>query len=52
MRSVDLQTIKEYACEDADITLQLKPLLDKELVGGQCKKTLRRGGDAVAKGVD
>ncbi len=31
MRSVDLQTIKEYACEDADITLQLKPLLEKEM---------------------
>lgn len=31
MRSVDLQTIKEYACEDADITLQLKPLLAKEM---------------------
>ncbi len=33
MRSVDLETIKEYAAEDADITLQLKlvfePLLDK-----------------------
>jgi len=38
MRSVDLQTIKEYACEDADITLQLKPLLDKELVKGNVKK--------------
>ena len=32
MRSVDLQTIKEYACEDADITFQLKPLLEKEMV--------------------
>jgi DNA polymerase-1 len=35
MRSVDLQTIKEYACEDADITLQLKPLLEKELEEGK-----------------
>jgi len=32
MRDVDLQTIKEYAAEDADITLQLKPHLDKQLV--------------------
>ncbi len=33
MRSVDMETIKEYAAEDADITLQLKlvfePLLDE-----------------------
>jgi len=34
MRSVDLQTIKEYACEDADFTLQLKPLLEKEMIHG------------------
>jgi DNA polymerase-1 len=38
MRSVDFETIKEYACEDADITLQLKPLLEKELVDGNVKK--------------
>ena len=31
MRQVDLEQIKEYACEDADITFQLKVLLDKEL---------------------
>ncbi|HWR99404.1 MAG TPA: DNA polymerase I, partial [Prolixibacteraceae bacterium] len=34
MRAVDLQVIKEYACEDADMTLQLKPLLEKELIDG------------------
>lgn len=34
MRSVDFQTIKEYACEDVDFTLQLKPLLEKELKEG------------------
>ncbi|MEI7423123.1 MAG: DNA polymerase I [Prolixibacteraceae bacterium] len=38
MRSVDLETIKEYACEDADITLQLKPLLEKELIEGKITK--------------
>jgi DNA polymerase-1 len=38
MRSVDLQTIKEYACEDADITLQLKPLLEKEMIEGNVTK--------------
>ncbi len=38
MRSVDLQIIKEYACEDADMTLQLKPLLEKELIGGNVMK--------------
>lgn len=31
MRQVDLQQIKEYACEDADITLQLKPLLAADM---------------------
>ncbi|MEI7831176.1 MAG: DNA polymerase I [Prolixibacteraceae bacterium] len=38
MRSVDLQTIKEYACEDADFTLQLKPLLEKEMIEGKVTK--------------
>ncbi len=31
MRSVGLETIKEYAAEDADITWQLKEILEKEL---------------------
>ncbi len=31
MRSVDLETIKEYAAEDADITWQLKEILEKEI---------------------
>ena len=31
MREVELNLIKEYAAEDADITLQLKPILDKQL---------------------
>ena len=31
MRQVDLEQIKEYACEDADIAFQLKSLLDDEL---------------------
>ena len=31
MRQVDLEQIKEYAGEDADITFQLKPLLDTDL---------------------
>ncbi len=31
MRDVDLQLIKEYAGEDADLTLQLKAVLEKEL---------------------
>lgn len=35
MRSVDMQTIKEYACEDADFTLQLKPFLEKEMAAAQ-----------------
>ncbi len=31
MRSVDLESIREYACEDADVTWQLKEILEKEL---------------------
>ena len=31
MRQVDLEIIKEYACEDADITFQLRSLLDLDL---------------------
>ena len=38
MRSVDLEIVKEYACEDADFTLQLKPLLAKELEDGNVTK--------------
>jgi DNA polymerase-1 len=37
MRQVDLEQIKEYACEDADITFQLKNLLDKELLKANVK---------------
>ena len=32
MRSVDVVKVKEYACEDADITWQLKEVLENELV--------------------
>ena len=31
MRDVDIEVIKEYACEDADITWQLYKLLKKEI---------------------
>ncbi|MCE1198478.1 MAG: DNA polymerase I [Marinilabiliales bacterium] len=31
MRNVDKEAVKEYACEDADITLQLKPFLVSEM---------------------
>jgi DNA polymerase-1 len=31
MRQVDMEQIKEYACEDADITFQLKTLIDNDL---------------------
>jgi len=31
MRMVDVQVVKEYACEDADVTLQLKQILEKEI---------------------
>ena len=31
MRDADVMAVKEYAAEDADITLQLKPILDQKL---------------------
>jgi len=38
MRDVDLKLIKEYAAEDADITLQLKELFEPELKKSGTKK--------------
>jgi len=32
MRDADLMAVKEYAAEDADITFQLKPILDLKLI--------------------
>ena len=31
MRDVDINLLRDYACEDADITFRLKPLLESEL---------------------
>ncbi len=31
MRDIDIEKIKDYACEDADLTYQLKLILEKEL---------------------
>lgn len=31
MRNVNIETVKEYACEDADITFQLKSIFETEL---------------------
>ena len=41
MRQVDLEQIKEYAGEDADITFQLKALLDAELKKFNVEKLFR-----------
>ena len=38
MRDVELEQIKEYACEDADITFQLKEILDQELIKSNLKE--------------
>ncbi len=38
MRSVPIEEIKEYAGEDADITLQLKNIFDPMLIAAQTKK--------------
>lgn len=41
MRNVPLEQIKEYAAEDADITLQLKYVLDKEIKKTQQEKLFK-----------
>lgn len=38
MRSVDLETLKEYACEDADITLQLREVFEPLLHNDNLRK--------------
>ena len=35
MRSVPLEKIKEYCCEDADVTFQLKGILNSEIIRNQ-----------------
>jgi DNA polymerase-1 len=41
-RCVELEEIKEYAAEDADITFQLKQLFSVELEKTETKKLLKR----------
>ncbi len=41
MRDVDLETIKEYAAEDADITLQLKKIFAKTLIEKNVEKVFK-----------
>ncbi len=41
MRTVELEKIKEYACEDADITFQLKPILEAEMQKSGVNKLFR-----------
>ena len=38
MRDVELETVKEYAAEDADITFQLYTIFDAILNAGETKK--------------
>ncbi|OFY91258.1 MAG: DNA polymerase I, partial [Bacteroidetes bacterium RIFOXYA2_FULL_33_7] len=33
LRLIDVEKVKDYACEDADITWQLKEILEKEIAG-------------------
>lgn len=40
MRDADIMAVKEYAAEDADITLQLKPILDQKLLSNPKAITL------------
>ena len=41
MRTVDIDTLKEYACEDADITLQLKLVFEPMLVDTKTDKLFK-----------
>lgn len=41
MRTVELEKIKEYACEDADITLQLKSILESGMQKSGVEKLFR-----------
>ncbi|MBE9492375.1 MAG: DNA polymerase I [Bacteroidetes bacterium] len=41
MRTVDIDTLKEYACEDADITLQLKLAFEPMLVDTKTDKLFK-----------
>jgi DNA polymerase I len=42
MRDVPLEKIKEYAAEDADITLQLQPVLEKEILQFEVNDVLQK----------
>ncbi len=42
MQDIDLERIKEYAAEDADITLQLKPVTDKMLKDVEAEDLVRK----------
>ena len=41
MRTVDVEKIKEYACEDADIIFRIKPLLEAEMRKSGVEKLFR-----------
>jgi DNA polymerase-1 len=38
MRDVELEILRDYACEDADITLRLRNIFEPELEKNNCKK--------------
>jgi len=42
MRSVDLESLKDYACEDADITLQLKESFQPKLRENEAEELFRK----------
>lgn len=37
MRDIEIERVKDYACEDADVTFRLKPFLEKELEDEEVK---------------
>ena len=52
MRQVELEQIKEYACEDADITFQLKSKLDIDLLKANVKNLFTEVEMPLLKSID
>ena len=49
MRDVEVEKIKEYAAEDADITLQLKHVFTPLLKDKGCRKSFLRSGESIGE---
>jgi len=52
MRDVEIEKVKEYAAEDADITLQLKNIFEPQLKKKEVEKSFLRSREPVSESVD